>query len=262
MLRRSKNTDPKANVDGSRVGQLEEALLNIGDDTPLESVTALLDQLDFIEGKARNGPVPTAGDRRCLLKRRLHWKQFAGRAARVGTLVILLTAALALFTLAAFPDLYAILVDGDTFSVVPSGQTELTSEPKAQYSSLNQAMKENGFPDMAPSWIPSRFNIKWVHHDDYAEITVCSAWYSAAEEEKGLFVRVVGYGEEGAATEKFESGNDGGTIWKHEGMSYYLSYNEDDRIRATWTYGSYLGEVVGSVSEKELKQILESIRYT
>lgn len=262
MFQKNDKAGPEADF-GFQTGSvkdLEEALLSIDEGTVPESILKLLDQLDTVEGTGRIGSVPMAADRRRALnctRRRL----FLVKAVRVGILTILVMAALVLFSMAAFPNFFSILVEGDTYSVVPSGQMKLLDEPTAQYSSLDQALIENGFPALAPAWIPERFQIAWVHFDDYGETATCSAWYGSDKIESGIFIRVVGSREGVQATEKFESGNQGGAMWKHDGVSYYISVNADDRIRATWTYSGYLGEVVGSITEKELKQILESIQY-
>ena len=145
----------------------------------------------------------------------------------------------------------------ETFSLRPaSGVMELEVAGENGFHSLQEALEFYEVTEPAiPTWIPGRYTIDKITILESNNILIISGKYVAGEDEI-LIRNAISYDEDFRFEEDW-----GGEHTLHEanGLVFILSKNFDEE-RAVWAANDYTYSVSGTISEKELKRMLDSIR--
>lgn len=145
----------------------------------------------------------------------------------------------------------------ETFSLRPaSGVMELEVAGENGFHSLQEALEFYEVTEPAiPTWIPGRYTIDKITILESNNILIISGKYVAGEDEI-LIRNAISYDEDFRFEEDW-----GGEHTLHEanGLVFILSKNSDEE-RAVWAANDYTYSVSGTISEKELKRMLDSIR--
>lgn len=144
-----------------------------------------------------------------------------------------------------------------TFSLQPaSGVMELETADENGFRSLQEALAYYEVEDPAiPTWIPERYAIEEIVILELNDSTIVSGKYTADGQK--LFIRTsVPFGE-AFVFEKNVIDKEASYTAKN-GITFILSENLGD-IRAVWDIDGYAYSATGDVTEKEIKQMLDSI---
>lgn len=146
----------------------------------------------------------------------------------------------------------------ETFSLQPaSGVMELETADENGFRSLQEALEYYKVENPAiPTWIPERYAIEEIVILELNDSTVISAKYVADNQE--LSIRVfIPFGE--AFTFEKNVTNEYVSYTAKNGIIFTLSRNMEME-RAVWEVKGYAYSAAGSITEKELKQMLDSIQ--
>lgn len=145
----------------------------------------------------------------------------------------------------------------ETFSLRPaSGVMELETADENGFRSLQEALAYYEVENPAiPTWIPERYAIKEIIVLKSDNSVIISSRYTADNQE--FFIRTsVPFGEtfafEKNMTDKYTS------YTAPNGITFILSGNSG-MGRAVWDTNGYAYSVAGDLTEKELKQMLDSV---
>lgn len=145
----------------------------------------------------------------------------------------------------------------ETFTLRPiSGVMELPSASEKEFRSLQEALDYYEVKDAAiPTWIPGRYSIDRITVLETDDATIVGGRYTSGNEE--LLIRgTISYDEDFAFEKDIA---DGHSLYTVNGITFILSTNFEEE-RAVWTAGGYVYSVGGDVTEKEMKQILNSVQ--
>lgn len=144
----------------------------------------------------------------------------------------------------------------ETFSLRPaSGVMELPVADENEFMSMSEALAHYSVENPAiPTWIPERYALEKIIVLQLSDSTVVSGRYIADGQK--LFIRTsIPFGEafsfEEAITEEH-------TLYTSNGITFLLSQNTNTE-RAVWDADGYAYSVAGDLTEKELKQMLDSV---
>ncbi|MFA5531784.1 MAG: DUF4367 domain-containing protein, partial [Thiohalomonadaceae bacterium] len=144
-----------------------------------------------------------------------------------------------------------------TPGTVPSQEVRETPElPDPYYDTLDKALSAFGIEDVAivPSWIPERFETPAIEAIYTPNSTVISAVYT--NEKDVLIISLASVaGDESTHYEKDETEI---ILYDANGITHYIMSNNAQNS-AVWVSGIYECTIYGTVSEDELKQIIDSI---
>lgn len=145
----------------------------------------------------------------------------------------------------------------ETFTSRPaSGVMELPSASENEFRSFQEALDYYEVKDAAiPTWIPSRYSIEKVTVFETGTATIIGGKYTSNND--NLFIRGTISYDEDFSFEKDVADDRG--LYTANGISFILSNNFDD-LRAVWTSNGYVYSVSGNITEKEMKQILDSVQ--
>lgn len=146
----------------------------------------------------------------------------------------------------------------ETFSLQPvSGVMELETADENGFRSLQEALEYYEVEDPAiPTWIPERYAIEGIIILELNDSTVISAKYVSDNQE--LSIRVfIPFGE--AFTFEKNVTNEYVSYTAKNGIIFTLSKNMEME-RAVWEIKGYAYSAAGGITEKELKQMLDSIQ--
>lgn len=145
----------------------------------------------------------------------------------------------------------------EIFTLRPiSGVMELPSANGNEFRSLQEALDCYEVKDAAiPTWIPSRYSVDQITVSESDGATIISGKYLSGNDK--LFIRGSLSYDEDFAFEKDIA--DGHSLYTVNGITFILSTNFEEE-RAVWTAGGYVYSVSGNITEKELKQILDSVQ--
>lgn len=145
----------------------------------------------------------------------------------------------------------------ETFSLRPaSGVMELETADENGFRSLEEALAHYEVENPAiPTWIPERYTLEKIIVLKSNDSTIISGKYIADYQE--LFIRTAIPFEEVFTFEK-NIVDEYVTYTAQNGITSILSGNSD-LGRAVWDADGYAYSVVGELTEKELKQMLDSI---
>lgn len=145
----------------------------------------------------------------------------------------------------------------ETFSLRPvSGVMELETADENGFRSLQEALEYYKVENPAiPTWIPGRYVIEELIVLESDDSVIISSKYTA--EEKKLFIRTsVPFGE--AFTFEKNMADEYVSYTARNGITFILSGNFGME-RAVWNISNYTYSVSGDITEKEMKQMLDSI---
>lgn len=145
----------------------------------------------------------------------------------------------------------------ETFSLRPaSGVMELETADENGFRSLQEALAYYEVENPAiPTWIPERYILGKIIVLQLSDSTVVSGKYAADDQE--LFIRVSIPFEEVFTFEKNIT-DDYVSYTAKSGIAFILSGNSN-ADRAVWDAKGYAYSVAGDITEKELKQMLDSV---
>lgn len=146
----------------------------------------------------------------------------------------------------------------ETFSLQPaSGVMELETAGENGFRSLQEALEYYEVKNSAiPTWIPERYAIKEIIALKSDDSAIISGKYTAGDQE--FSVRVfIPFGE--AFTFEKNVTNEYVSYTAKNGIVFTLSKNMEME-RAVWEANGYAYSAAGGITEKELKQMLDSIR--
>lgn len=138
----------------------------------------------------------------------------------------------------------------------PSGIMELPEDSISEYSSLSQALLENGLDDSGcPTWIPRDYKVFSVDAAFADNLDKYSAIYHSERGE--ILIRVVfAKLEEWVAMEERD---DGRRIEIINGLECYIISNLE-QCKAGWVIGPYSYLISGQITENELIMMIKSIK--
>lgn len=140
----------------------------------------------------------------------------------------------------------------------PSGEMELPPNDPNEYHSLAEALEAYDIdPDSCPTWIPEDYTLKAVTVRDSEGLFRISGVYRSERGE--LLIRFTNFkvfneNYWGNVIERDENGS----IFKNGENEFYITTNSN-QLKAGWIQNSNFYEVIGQVSEDEIKEILKSI---
>ena len=140
----------------------------------------------------------------------------------------------------------------------PSGEMELPPDDPNEYHSLAEALEAYDIdPDSCPTWIPKDYALKTVTVRDSEGLFRISGVYRSERGE--LLIRFTNFkvfneNYWGNVIERDENGS----IFKNGENEFYITTNSN-QLKAGWIQNSNFYEVIGQVSEDEIKEILKSI---
>ena len=135
----------------------------------------------------------------------------------------------------------------------PSGEMELPPDDPNEYHSEAYDID----PDSCPTWIPKDYALKTVTVRDSEGLFRISGVYRSERGE--LLIRFTNFkvfneNYWGNVIERDENGS----IFKNGENEFYITTNSN-QLKAGWIQNSNFYEVIGQVSEDEIKEILKSI---
>ncbi len=137
----------------------------------------------------------------------------------------------------------------------PSGNMVL-SNSNDQFDSLAEAMESEGISgDFCPKWIPEDFSISFAEVQKAGSLTVITAVYESADK---TIIITVNKSDDPANLASVVEKDEGGQIYKKNGVEYFLLTNEGIPT-AVWVADYHVFNIFGGITEKELKQIIDSI---
>lgn len=149
----------------------------------------------------------------------------------------------------------------ETFSLRPaSGVMELEVAEEDGFKSLAEALEYYGVENPAiPTWIPSRYSIDRITVIRVDETIVVSGRYitNTNNTNNTLLIRAAISFEETFTFEEEQSSEH--TVYEHDEITAILSTNLEEK-RATWSIDDCTYSISGNIEEKELREMLESIR--
>lgn len=144
-----------------------------------------------------------------------------------------------------------------TPGTAPSQEEGKDSEPSnLEYDTLEKTLSAFGIKGVAivPSWIPERFETPEIEvtHNPYS--TMIAAVYTNADDVLVISLASIA----GNATTSYEKDESEIILYNHSGITHYIMSN-NMQYSAVWLSGIYECTIYGTVSEEELKQIIDSI---
>lgn len=137
----------------------------------------------------------------------------------------------------------------------PSGMMELPPDDPSEYHSLEDALEACGLSSADHiTWIPKDYSVFSVRVTSVGSITKVTAIYEADRGELAIRILEMEDTEWNGTAESDE----GGTEYERNGTVYYVTSNYDV-TKAGWKDEKYSYVISGQVSEKELKEIIDSI---
>jgi len=137
-----------------------------------------------------------------------------------------------------------------------SGRMELTDVAAGEYRSLEEALAACGIINISPSWVPADLSIEEIIVRSQAERKDIVAAYGG--EEREVFIRVVSIIPEDVPDLGVETKEEGAVQYSTHGETFNITSNYG-QVRATWTKDDIYLNMYGSISEKELKVMINSI---
>lgn len=144
----------------------------------------------------------------------------------------------------------------ETFSLRPaSGVMELPVAEESDFKSMSEALEYYEVENPAiPTWIPERYALEKIIVLNSNDSAIISGKY-AADGQK-LFIRAsIPFGEAFSFEEEV---TDEHILYTANGITFLLSKNTNTE-RAVWDAGGCAYSAAGDLTEKELKQMLDSV---
>lgn len=144
----------------------------------------------------------------------------------------------------------------ETFQLGSAGKIEEPKgDDKTEYSSLLDVIAtENGAPDVVPTWIPDRYELRQIVIDESPVQKKYVAIYTNGEAQ--LKITIQSYLD--TYPEQIEQSEGFVEIYKFEDVGYYLFSNKKI-TKAVWINGNYECCISGELTIEELKTMIDSI---
>ncbi len=207
--------------------------------------------------------MPTDDTRQTVNLSRKHKRRLPLRAAYAAALVaiLLLTGTLTAQAL-GYNVLGAVAQwTRDIFQFAPETDPpqeirETPESPDSHYDTLDKALSAFGLEDMeiVPSWIPDQFETPTIEAIYTPYSTMIAAIYTNGDEV--LIISLASTA--GTGSTHYEKDETEVILYKRNGITHYIMSNSA-QYSAVWLSGSYECTIYGTVSEEELKRIIDSI---
>jgi len=194
---------------------------------------------------------------------REHRRTLSLRAAYAAALVVIILLTGTLTAQALGYDVWKAVAQWtrDIFQFVPgtAPSQEVKKTPEltdSHYDTLEKALSTFGIEDVAivPSWIPERFEAPAIEAIYTPYSTMISAVYTNEDDVLVISLSSVA-GDESTHYEKDETAV---IQYDRKGITHYIISN-NAQYSAVWLSGIYECTIYGTVSEEELKQIIDSV---
>lgn len=138
-----------------------------------------------------------------------------------------------------------------------SGQMELEQTPEGEYASMEEAVAAYGITDpVVPTWIPKGFAVQYVRAKEQLYSVNLSAAYSSNSKEIRIKI-YINNAEDDSAIHTEHSVQDP-IPYEHNGTEFLLAEN-NKQWQASWTIGNCVCSINGDLTEREIKQMIDSI---
>lgn len=138
------------------------------------------------------------------------------------------------------------------------GQMALDNVSEGEYASAAEAVTAFGITEpVAPTWIPERFHIEYVHAKELGNAVNISARYIDDEGQKVL-LKIYKSPDKGPSYVHSEHSEPESTPYE-AGEVTFLLVNNNGQYRTTWEVGACTCSINGDLTEDELIQMIDSI---
>lgn len=138
-----------------------------------------------------------------------------------------------------------------------SGQMVLEQAPEGEYASMEEAVAAYGITDpVVPTWIPKGFEVQYVRAKEQLYSVNLTARYKAGD--RKIQVKVyINKAEDDSAIHAEHSVQDP-IPYERNGTEFLLAEN-NKQWQASWTIGNCVCSINGDLTEREIKQMIDSI---
>ena len=138
----------------------------------------------------------------------------------------------------------------------PSGSLSLPEGVEAEYTSLQDALDQNGVDVAIPTWIPSEYAFEYATVREYNEQTRIVGFYTSS---KHITLRIqITSSNASYGTYMEEKLQDTDELYEYNGRQYSIVENSLNS-RISWEIGEYICEISGELARTELIQMVKSI---
>ncbi len=147
---------------------------------------------------------------------------------------------------------------GDLFQIGcgTSGQLYLDQPAENGYRSLEEALTDRDLSGIAPTWIPEDYSLVGLEVADVNAYVNIVAGYSNGTNR--IVIRILDYSDRKITESSFERSEEYDEIYRVNGIDHFLMLNYERAI-AAWENGNCLCYITGSISEAQLKNMIDSI---
>lgn len=137
------------------------------------------------------------------------------------------------------------------------GQMVLEQTPEGEYASMEEAVAAYGITDpIVPTWIPKEFKVQYVRAKEQLYSVNLSAAYSSNSKEIRIKI-YINKAEDDSAIHAEHSVQDP-IPYERNGIDFLLAEN-NKQWQASWTIGNCVCSINGDLTEREIKQMIDSI---
>lgn len=137
------------------------------------------------------------------------------------------------------------------------GQMVLEQAPEGEYASMEEAVAAYGITDpIVPTWIPKEFKVQYVRAKEQLYSVNLSAAYSSNSKEIRIKI-YINKAEDDSAIHAEHSVQDP-IPYERNGIDFLLAEN-NKQWQASWTIGNCVCSINGDLTEREIKQMIDSI---
>lgn len=138
-----------------------------------------------------------------------------------------------------------------------SGELTIPDGVNAEYHSFQEALDLNGFDvPAAPAWIPADLAFSHVEVRDSGETKRIVGYFYGVERKFRIQITDTAGGDTASYAETLQTVSP--RIYAHNDIEYKL-YINTNTTKVYWTIGNYICMISGSLTEKELEAIIDSI---
>lgn len=138
-----------------------------------------------------------------------------------------------------------------------SGQMELEQTPEGEYASMEEAVAAYGITDpVVPTWIPKGFKVQYVRAKEQLYSVSLTARYEAGD--RKIQVKVYINKAEDDSAIHAEHSSPQSVSYESNGVEFLIAGNNSQH-RASWVTGNCVCSINGDLTEREIKQMIDSI---
>ena len=140
-----------------------------------------------------------------------------------------------------------------------SGQMVMEEPAEGEYASMAEAVASYGITDpVVPTWIPEGFEVQFVQAKDMSHAVNLTACYMQQEQE----IRIKVYIGEGGGSDVHSEHSDTESVpYESNGVEFLISKN-NEQYRTSWAMNNCICSINGDITEREIKQMIDSIFTT